>query len=72
HRTALAAAARHAATARAAAIIGAEVAATRQRIHSLKHRWIPTLEGAMAALDLALDEVERADGVRLRLATPPG
>ncbi|GIH96314.1 V-type ATP synthase subunit D [Planobispora siamensis] len=67
-RTALQAAARHAAALAAARIVGAEVDATRRRIHALRERWVPALETALAELETALDELERADGIRVRRA----
>jgi V/A-type H+/Na+-transporting ATPase subunit D len=68
HRAALAAAVRHAAAAAAARTVDAEVSATRQRLRAIEDRWIPRLRAALAAVELALDELEHADGVRLRRA----
>lgn len=67
YREAVVAAAEHAAAATAAAVVAAEVEATRRRIRSLRDRWIPAHEEALAALTASLDEQERADGVRLRM-----
>ncbi|HEX5189169.1 MAG TPA: V-type ATP synthase subunit D [Streptosporangiaceae bacterium] len=67
-REALAAAVNHAAAARAAQLIDAEVAATRIRLRAIRDRLIPRLEEARAKLVLAIDEQERGDAIRLRLA----
>ncbi len=63
---ALMAAARHAAAESGLAIIDAEVAATRYRLRAIEDRWIPRLERTLADVELGLDELEHADGVRLR------
>jgi len=68
HQVALEAAARSAAASAALRIMEAEAAATRLRLRAVKDRWIPLLEEARAAVALAIDEQERADGARLRLA----
>jgi V/A-type H+/Na+-transporting ATPase subunit D len=68
HQRALAAAVTHAATAAALRILEAEASATRYRLRAIKDRWIPRLEQARAEVMFALDEQERADGARLRLA----
>ena len=52
----------------AARALDEEVAATRFRLRAVQDRWVPRLEQAAAALDLALAEAEGADAVRLRLA----
>jgi V/A-type H+-transporting ATPase subunit D len=69
HQAALEAAARSAAASAALRIMEAETAATRLRLRAVRDRWIPLLEQARAAVALAIDEQERADGARLRLAT---
>jgi V/A-type H+/Na+-transporting ATPase subunit D len=69
HRAALAAAADHAAAASALRIVDAEVRATRYRLHAVQDRWIPSLEQALADVTFALEEQERSDAARLRLAT---
>jgi V/A-type H+/Na+-transporting ATPase subunit D len=56
----------------AARALEEEVAATRFRLRAVQDRWVPRLEEAAAALDLALAEAEGADAVRLRLAAPRG
>jgi V/A-type H+-transporting ATPase subunit D len=59
---------RHAAATAAASTVDAEVTATRQRLRAIEDRWIPRLHAALAEVELALDELEHADGVRLRRA----
>ncbi len=68
HQASLEAAARSAAASAALRIMEAEAAATRLRLRAVRDRWIPLLERARAELALAIDEQERADGARLRLA----
>ena len=68
HQAALQAAARSAAASAALRIMEAEAATTRLRLRAVKDRWIPLLEQARAELALAIDEQERADNARLRLA----
>ncbi len=68
HRTALAAAADHAVAAAAVRIVDAEVRATRYRLRAVQDRWIPRLEQALADVTFALEEQERSDAARLRLA----
>ena len=62
----MAAAARHAAAARAVRVIDAGAGATRYRLRAIEGRWIPRLERALSQVELALEEQEHADGVRLR------
>lgn len=76
HRDALAAAVQHAVAARALHVIESEALATRHRLRAIQDRWIPQLEQALAQVSLAVEELERADAARLRLAmgravTPP-
>lgn len=66
YSAASAAAARHAAAAAAVRMIDAEVTATRYRLHAIEDRWIPRLERALAEVEFGLEELEHADGVRLR------
>ncbi len=66
YRTALAAAVRHAAAATALAVIEAETTATRYRLRAVRDRWIPRLSQALAEVEFALEELERADTARLR------
>jgi V/A-type H+/Na+-transporting ATPase subunit D len=68
HQASLEAAARSAVASAALRIMEAETAATRQRLRAVRDRWIPLLERARDELALAIDEQERADGARLRLA----
>jgi V/A-type H+/Na+-transporting ATPase subunit D len=68
HRAALAAAVRHAAATEAFRILEAETVATRHRLRAVRDRWIPRLEQALAEVTFALEELERADAARLRLA----
>jgi V/A-type H+-transporting ATPase subunit D len=74
HRAALAAAVRHAAAAEAVRVMEAETLATRYRLRAIKDRWLPRLEQALAEVTFAIEELERADAARLRLAarsSPP-
>ena len=68
HCVALAAAVRHAAAAEALRVLEAETVATRCRLRAVRDRWIPRLEQALAEVTFALEELERADAARLRLA----
>jgi V/A-type H+/Na+-transporting ATPase subunit D len=68
YREALAAASRHAGALHAHQVVAAELLATRHRLRALRTRWIPRLEAALAEVELALDELERADLVRVRRA----
>lgn len=68
-RAALTAAIRHAAAAAALRVIEAEALATRYRLRAVRDRWIPRLEQALAQVTFAIEEQERADAARLRLAT---
>jgi V/A-type H+-transporting ATPase subunit D len=68
HQRALDAAVAHAAATAALRILEAEAASTRYRLRAIKDRWIPRLEQARAEVAFAIDEQERADGARLRLA----
>jgi V/A-type H+-transporting ATPase subunit D len=65
---ALAAAVRHAVATAALQVIEAEAAATRHRLRAVRDRWIPRLEQALAEVTFAIEELERADAARLRLA----
>ena len=68
-RAALTAAVRHAAAAEALRVIEDEAAITRYRFRAVQDRWIPRLEQALAEVTFAIEEQERADAARLRLAT---
>ena len=72
HRAALAAAAQHAAAAAAVAAVDSEARATRTRLRAIEDRWIPRLERALAEVTFTLEELERADAARLRLAHAAG
>jgi V/A-type H+-transporting ATPase subunit D len=67
-RTAVAAAVDHAVAQEAFDAISREVALTSHRLRAVEDRWIPRLVEALRALDLALDENERAEGARMRWA----
>lgn len=68
YRAALAAAVRHAAALAALRVVDREIATTRQRVRALDRRWIPQLRQAIAALELALEEQDRAEGLTRRRA----
>ncbi len=68
HRAALAAAAQHAASSAAVGAVDSEVRATRYRLRAVRDRWIPGLERALAEVTFTIEELERADAARLRLA----
>ena len=68
HREALAAAVACAVAAAAVRVIETETTATRYRLRAIRDRLIPSLEQARAEVELAIDELERADGARLRRA----
>ena len=68
YRAALEAGVAHAVAQAAVRVVAAEVVTTRGRLRAIEHRWIPELEAALHGLDVALDELERAEGVRLRWA----
>ncbi|GAB2467317.1 V-type ATP synthase subunit D [Streptosporangium sandarakinum] len=68
---ALRAAVEHAAAAEAARILTEEEAMTGRRIRALRDLLLPRLEAELAAVELALDELERSDDARVRRALPP-
>jgi len=68
YATALEAAVEHAAATTACAVVDAEIAATRRRLHALANRWRPRLEEASRRLSHELEETERAETFRLRWA----
>jgi len=68
HRSALTAAVRHAAAVRAVLLVSAELTATRTRQRAVEKRWIPRLEGELAAIRRELDAQELEEGLRLRWA----
>ncbi len=59
---------RAAAADEAARRVDAEIAVTRRRIRALEKRWLPWLHGALAELELSLEQAEQEDGIRLRRA----
>ncbi len=52
--------------------LAVELARTARRLRALRERWIPQHEPALAQLDLALDEVQREQAVRVRWLTQRG
>ena len=68
HRRALDAAAQHAVAEAAVRLLRAEEVATRQRLRAVEDRWLPLLRESLHASELALEEQEHADGIRLRWA----
>ncbi|MEV0970811.1 V-type ATP synthase subunit D [Microtetraspora glauca] len=58
----------HAVAAEAARIVTEEEAMTGRRIRALRDLLLPRLEEALAVVELALDEMERSDGARVRRA----
>ena len=48
-----------------------EIRVTRYRLRAVQDRWIPGLEQTLAAVTFAIEELERADAARLRLASAP-
>lgn len=68
YRTAALAAARAAAAEESLRVFEAEISRTRRRLRALDKRWLPWLRDQLMALDLALEQQEQEDGVRLRRA----
>ncbi|MDN4477517.1 V-type ATP synthase subunit D [Demequina sp. SYSU T00039] len=62
------AAAAYAAARRASTTVEAELVATRTRRRAVEHRWIPRLEGELARIEGALEELEREENLRVRWA----
>jgi V/A-type H+-transporting ATPase subunit D len=69
HRKALDAAVQHAVARSAREAVETELAATRRRARAIEERWVPRLRQALAELTLGLEELERADWLRLRWST---
>ncbi len=69
HHRALGAAATHAATRTALARLDAELATTRRRRRAIGHRLVPRLEDVLRVLELDLDEQDREEALRVRLAS---
>ncbi len=63
------AAIRLAVAARAVQELTSELGRTARRLRALRQRWLPQHEQALAALDLALDELQREQAVRVRWLT---
>lgn len=68
YRRALEAAGRQAVVDAAVRRIDAEVLATRRRLRAVQDRWIPRLVEALREVDAGLEELELAEGGRLRWA----
>ena len=68
YRNALEAAAEHAATTKALNRLDRELAATRRRRRAIEEHLIPGLDADIHRLDLHLDEQERDEALRVRLA----
>jgi V/A-type H+-transporting ATPase subunit D len=72
HRRALEAAAALAVAEGALRRIDEELRTTSLRRNAVERRWIPAHEAALTALDVALEEGEREDGMRVRWASGDG
>lgn len=74
YREALRAGVRTAAAEEAVRRLDAEIALTRRRLRALDQRWIPRLRAELVGLELALEQAEQEDTLRLRRAvdTPSG
>ena len=68
YRRAVEAAANHAVAEAAVRIIEAELEATGRRLRAISDRWLPRLEGWLAAVTRELEESEREEAFRLRWA----
>lgn len=66
--TALDAAVRHAAASLAVRRIESELVATRRRRRAIDDRMLPSLDAQLHRLELHLDELDRAEAMRVRLA----
>lgn len=69
YRAATRAAVRHAAALAASRIVDREAETTRIRERALRKHWLPLLRDALGITELALAEAERAESIRLKLAT---
>jgi vacuolar-type H+-ATPase subunit D/Vma8 len=69
YRQALEAGVQHAAASAAVQRLDAELAATRRRRRAIEDRLQPALEKAWRELDLHLDELDRDEALRVRIAT---
>lgn len=68
YRVALLAGVRTAAAEEAVRRLDAEIAVTRRRLRALDKRWLPRLRDELVRLDLALEQAEQEDTLRLRRA----
>ena len=68
YRVALVAAGPHAAASEAVDRLSAELAATRRRRRAIEDRLLPTLGSELLELDLHLDELDRDEALRVRMA----
>ncbi len=68
YRSALTAAAEHAAASTAVGRLRAELSSTRRRRRAIDDRLLPMLDRAVHELDLHLDELDRDEAMRVRLA----
>ncbi|MEY9951620.1 V-type ATP synthase subunit D [Leifsonia sp. EB34] len=66
------AAVEYAAALRAVAIISRELAACRTRRRAVENRWIPRMEGLLRSIDLAIEEQELEETLRLHWAARRG
>lgn len=69
---AVVAAAQQAAALGALRTLGAQEAATRRRLRSIRTRYLPLLETTLRAVEVSLEEDERSDILRLRWAAGRG
>ncbi|MBL0885413.1 V-type ATP synthase subunit D [Myceligenerans indicum] len=72
HRRAVQAGAQYAAALAAVRTVDQEVDTTRARARALRRHWIPRLRAELTRTELALEEAERADAIRLRWASGTG
>jgi vacuolar-type H+-ATPase subunit D/Vma8 len=68
HRKAVESAVQHAATGRATREVDRELRATRRRLRTLRHHWMPAIAEALHAVDIELEERERSDIAHARWA----
>jgi V/A-type H+-transporting ATPase subunit D len=68
-RAAVLAGARTAAAEEGVRRVEAEIALTRRRLRALEKRWLPSLRRELVGLELALEQTEQDDALRLRRAT---
>jgi len=69
HALAVEAALAHAVALGARDRVGRELARVSRRLRAIERRWIPRHEAALARLELALDEADREEAVRMRWAS---